>query len=90
MDLLEPVTVRTGCAYKGFATYWDVATDAERVVAGAWSYPDPLPEAEAVRDLLCFFQERPEIEVEVDGAPADAPPTPWSGTGWVEGARIQG
>jgi uncharacterized protein (DUF427 family) len=90
MELLEPVAVRTGCAYKGFATYWDVVTSAGRVVAAAWSYPEPLPEAEDVRDLVCFFQERPEIEVAVDGAPADSPSTPWSGTGWIEGARISG
>ena len=88
MGLLEPVAVRTGCAYKGFARYWDVVTAAGRVAAAAWSYAEPLPEAEAVRSLLCFFQERPEIEIEVDGAPADAPPTPWSGTGWIETARI--
>ena len=87
MELLEPVAVRTGCAYKGFASYWDVVTAAGHVAAAAWSYPEPLPEAEPVRDLLCFFQERPEIEVEVDGAPADAPPTPWSGTSWIETAR---
>lgn len=86
-DLLEPVPVRTGCAYKGYASYWDVVTASGRVRAVAWSYPDPLPEGAAVRELLCFFQERPEIEVAVDGAPADAPPTPWSGGDWIEGAR---
>ena len=88
MDLLEPAAVRTGCAYKGFATYWDVVTDAGRVEAAAWSYLDPLREAEPVGDLLCFFQERPEIDVEVDGEPADAQPTPWSQTGWIDSARV--
>ena len=88
MNLLEPVRVRTGCAYKGYASYWDVLTASGRVPAAAWSYPDPLPEGAAVRELLCFFQERPEIEVAVDGVPADAPPTPWSGSGWIEDARL--
>jgi uncharacterized protein (DUF427 family) len=87
MKLLDPVSVRTGCAYKGFASYWDVVIDGGRVPAAAWSYPEPLPEGEPIRDLFCFFQERPEIHVTVDGAPADAPATPWSGTAWVDAAR---
>ena len=87
-ELLEPVRLRTGCAYKGYASYWDVVTPRERVRAAAWTYREPLREAEHVRDLVCFFQERPEVEVEVDGAPADAPQTPWAGTGWIESARV--
>lgn len=87
MDLLEPVAVKTGCAYKGFASYWDVVTDGERVPAAAWTYRDPLREGEPVRGLVCFFQERREIEVRVDGAPAEAPQTPWSGIDWIEAAR---
>jgi uncharacterized protein (DUF427 family) len=87
MDLLEAAAIRTGCAYKGYASYWDVVTDAGRAMAAAWTYRDPLTEGEPIRDLVCFFQERPEIEVTVDGAPADAPQTPWSGTAWIEAAR---
>jgi len=86
-DALEPVDLRTGCAYKGWATYWDALTAVGRVPAVAWSYPEPLREGELVRELICFFQERPEIEVEVDGVAVESPPTPWSGTGWIEGAR---
>jgi uncharacterized protein (DUF427 family) len=87
MELLEPVAVTTGCAYKGFAGYWDVVAGGERVPAAAWTYRDPLREGEPIRDLVCFFQERPEVEVTVDGAPADAPRTPWAGTDWIEPAR---
>ena len=32
-----------------------------------WSYADPLPESGAVKDLLCFYDER--VDLEVDGAP---------------------
>jgi uncharacterized protein (DUF427 family) len=88
MDLLEPTLVRTGCAYKGFASYWDVVTESGRVPAAAWTYREPLREGEPIRDLVCFFQERPEIEVEVDGETADAPPTAWSGVDWIERARV--
>lgn len=84
MESLEPVDIRTGCAYKGWATYWDAVTSNRRVPAVAWSYPEPLREGELVQDLLCFFQERKEIAVEVDGVVAETAQTPWSGTGWLE------
>ena len=61
-------------------------TPGRRFPAVVWSYQDPLHEAEPVRDLLCFFQERHEIEVEVDGVSLEMPETPWSGTAWVEAA----
>jgi len=70
----------TGCAYKGYASYFDAA-GADAI---AWSYPEPLPEAERVRDRICFFQERPEVELTVDGSIQQAPTTPWSGTEWIE------
>ena len=50
---------------------------------GRLELPEPLRESE-LQDLLCFFQERSEIAVEVDGVVAETPPTPWSGTGWLE------
>lgn len=89
MESLEPVDIRTGCAYKGWATYWDAVTSNGRVPAVAWSYPEPLREGELVQDLLCFFQERSEIAVEVDGVAAETPPTPWSGTGWLEAEWVR-
>jgi uncharacterized protein (DUF427 family) len=88
MDMLETAPLRTGCAYKGYASYWDLQTEGEPVPGAAWTYRDPLPEAESIRDLVCFFQERPEIEITVDGVPAEAPRTPWSSTSWIETARI--
>jgi uncharacterized protein (DUF427 family) len=89
MESLEPVDIRTGCAYKGWATYWDAVTSNGRVPAVAWSYPEPLREGELVQDLLCFFQERSEIAVEVDGVVAETRPTPWSGTGWLEAEWVR-
>jgi len=63
---------RTGCAYKGFASYWSVG-DEDDV---AWSYPEPQREAERIRDYLAFFNER--VDVEVDGELAQRPVTQWS------------
>jgi uncharacterized protein (DUF427 family) len=84
MDALEPLDIQTGCAYKGYARYWDVVGDSGRVPAAAWSYADPLTEGEPVRDLLCFFQERPEVELVVDGVDAESIPTPWSSAAWLD------
>ena len=39
MDLLNASDTRTGCAYKGFASYWSVGDEDDLV----WSYPDPRP-----------------------------------------------
>jgi uncharacterized protein (DUF427 family) len=79
MDRLSPSDVRTGCAYKGFPDHFDVGGTP----AVAWSYPDPRRDAEPVRDRVCFYQERDEVEIEVDGAVVTSGPTPWSGTGWL-------
>lgn len=78
LDLLEPSTSRTTCAYKGDATYWslpevDGRPGAEDV---AWCYADPLPEAERLRGLVCFYAERTDLHL--DGRPVPRPVTPWS------------
>ena len=72
LDLLAAERQPTGCAYKGFASYWSVG-DEEDVV---WSYPEPLREAERIRDYLAFFNER--VDIEVDGEPQERPVTQWS------------
>ena len=41
-----------------------------------WSYAAPERDAEPVRDLLCFFNER--VDLELDGEPAGRPQTQWS------------
>lgn len=83
MEALEPSDLRTGCAYKGWATYWDAVTSTGRVAAAAWSYLEPLREGEPIGNLLCFFQERQEIEVEVDGVVIESSATAWSSTEWI-------
>jgi uncharacterized protein (DUF427 family) len=63
---------RTVCAYKGFATHFDVAGEG----AVAWSYPDPLNDAEPVKDMIAFYDER--VDLEVDGERQERPVTQWS------------
>jgi uncharacterized protein (DUF427 family) len=72
MDVLEPSDRRTTCAYKGHASYFS-ARGAPDI---AWTYPDPLTEAEQIRGLVAFFNER--TDVTVDGEQQERPRTQWS------------
>ena len=63
-DLLEPSDRRTGCAYKGFASYWSVRVGDELEEDVVWTYRDPTRDAARIKDRLAFFNERVELEVE--------------------------
>jgi uncharacterized protein (DUF427 family) len=41
-----------------------------------WYYDDPLPEASRIAGLLCFFNER--VDIELDGELQERPVSPWS------------
>ena len=69
---LEPSDHRTTCAYKGHATHFAVAGED----AVAWSYEDPLLDALPVKDLVAFYDER--VDIELDGEPQERPRTEWS------------
>ncbi|MBD0281392.1 MAG: DUF427 domain-containing protein [Thermoleophilaceae bacterium] len=69
---LEPSDHRTACAYKGHATHFTAAGEE----AVAWSYEDPLLDAAPVKDLVAFYDER--VDLEIDGEPQERPRTPWS------------
>jgi uncharacterized protein (DUF427 family) len=73
--------VTTRCPYKGEASYHDAGGQP----ALAWEYREPIPVVAELAGHLCFFGERAEIEV--DGERQEMPPTPWSGTDWIERAR---
>lgn len=75
-DLLEPSATRTRCAYKGEASYWHARVGDRIEDDLVWSYPDPAREAQPVRGLVCFFDER--VDVELDGVRQERPVTPWS------------
>ncbi len=56
---------RTLCEWKGLAVYWDAHPPGLRggeevAEAAGWSYPDPVPGWEALRDHVCFYPSRVE------------------------------
>jgi uncharacterized protein (DUF427 family) len=56
-----PSSKKTRCAYKGSASYWHVRVRDALHEDIVWTYADPQHDAEPVRDLLCFFNERVEL-----------------------------
>jgi uncharacterized protein (DUF427 family) len=78
---LTPNDVVTRCPYKGEASYHDAAGKP----ALAWEYREPIPAVADLAGHVCFFGER--VDIEVDGERQEMPPTPWSGTDWIERAR---
>ncbi len=63
MDVLQRSDTVTVCAYKGQATYWSAIVGDEVIPDVAWTYTDPLHDAEPVRDLICFYDERVDLEI---------------------------
>jgi uncharacterized protein (DUF427 family) len=74
---LEPSDTVTHCPYKGAASYHSVKLSggelAEDIV---WYYDDPLPEVGKIAGLVCFFNEK--VDIELDGELQERPDTPWS------------
>ena len=67
---------RTACAYKGEAAYWSVRVGERMEDDLAWTYREPLHDAAAIRDLLAFYNER--VDLDVEGERWERPHTPWS------------
>jgi uncharacterized protein (DUF427 family) len=80
-ELAPNPDARTGCAYKGWASYFDVRLAGRVEPALAWQYADPLAGMERIRERVCFFNER--VELTVDGELQERPRTQWSTTAWL-------
>jgi uncharacterized protein (DUF427 family) len=65
-DLLVDSATVTRCPYKGKAEYRSVRVGGTLHEDLVWTYPQPLPEARAIAGLLCFWNEKVELAVEVE------------------------
>ena len=79
MDLLVPSETTTRCPYKGIASYFSTKSGGPQGHDLVWAYLDPLPEVAAIRGLLCFFNER--VDLEIDGEAQKRPVTRFSPQG---------
>jgi uncharacterized protein (DUF427 family) len=74
---LEHSETVTYCAYKGRAAYFSVKLSGGELGKDlVWYYADPLPDALHVGGLVCFFNER--VDIELDGVLQERPESPWS------------
>ena len=75
-NVLVPSDARTVCAYKGFASYWSVRAGGAVENDLVWYYSEPRHDALRVKDYLCFYNEK--VDLELDGQLQERPRTPWS------------
>jgi uncharacterized protein (DUF427 family) len=74
---LEPSDTVTRCPYKGTAAYWSVpGLEGDAGKDLVWGYAEPLPEVTRIAGLVCFFNER--VDLELDGELIERPASPWS------------
>jgi uncharacterized protein (DUF427 family) len=52
---LESAPGRSACEWKGEARYWTIRVGDRVAERAAWSYPDPTPAFEAIRDHLAVY-----------------------------------
>jgi uncharacterized protein (DUF427 family) len=57
-DLLRPTSTKTTCPFKGEASYWSVEAGGQIHDDLVWSYETPIPAAEGIAGLMCFYTER--------------------------------
>ncbi len=61
-SVLEKSRTTTECPWKGEARYYTIELDGERIEDAAWYYPDPKPEAAAIRDHIAFWKDVEVVE----------------------------
>ncbi|MDR3507038.1 MAG: DUF427 domain-containing protein [Caulobacteraceae bacterium] len=72
MDFLSRTERRTYCPYKGEASYYSVVRDGHLAENAVWTYEDPYPAVETIRNLVAFYPDQVEIEeLDADDARAD-------------------
>ncbi len=71
----------TACEWKGTASYFDVVVGDVIRRRAAWSYPDPTPGMEPIRDAIAFYAALAD-QCTVDGEPVTPQPGGFYG-GWV-------
>jgi uncharacterized protein (DUF427 family) len=64
MDLLRATNFKTECPFKGQASYWTLELDGAVHDGIVWSYETPIPAAEGIAGMLCFYNDRVDLTVE--------------------------
>ena len=54
-DFLAPTWHRSFCEFKGEAGYWTIVLPSRAIPNAAWSYSEPSPGYESIRDYVAFY-----------------------------------
>ena len=57
-DILQPVTGKTWCEWKGQASYYDVVIGDRVIHRAAWLYPNPSPGYEGIQFCVAFYPSK--------------------------------
>jgi hypothetical protein len=60
---------KTGCPYKGQASYYNAVVDGKEVKDVVWYYENPTQESIGVKGLYCFYPDK--VRTWVDGKEID-------------------
>ncbi|MBT4162201.1 MAG: DUF427 domain-containing protein [Gammaproteobacteria bacterium] len=60
-SLLEPTELSTYCPFKGHASYWSLKGE-DTLENFVWSYRNPYPEVEELKDYMSFYTDRVEVK----------------------------
>ncbi|HVU31613.1 MAG TPA: DUF427 domain-containing protein [Sphingomicrobium sp.] len=55
-EFLEATSETSICPWKGTASYFTVSVNGALNPNAAWTYRDPKPEAESIRDYVAFWR----------------------------------
>ena len=55
IELLKVAPGSSVCEWKGAAKYWTLSSNNQKVGVVGWSYPDPKPAFEVIRDYFSFY-----------------------------------
>ncbi len=83
-ELLAPAPGRSICEWKGAARYWALAKNLKAGVVG-WSYPDPTPSFEKIRNYISFYPAL--VDCYVAGERVKPQPGKFYG-GWITGEVV--
>ena len=78
--LLQPAMGSSVCEWKGPARYWTLVDGDRRLPGAAWSYPHPLPRAQALASCVAFYPAG--LQCTVGGETVTPQPGRYYG-GWI-------
>ena len=56
MEYLKESDYHTTCAWKGFASYYDIVVDGDVNKDSAWYYANPKPAASKIKNFIAFWK----------------------------------